>query len=563
MKLSEKEISIFNGISLAAGVFTVVVAITMILSLVQLKTIKPLDSPTVQIIKEQFDRDTDNKDLAEQVRAIDLMARKAYFSSRWQVETGSYLLLAGALVFVVLQKLVAGSEKPSKSFRPDKPDINADRIINRRYLLISAGAITLLAVISSFVLRSELPSPGKAASETDKGSKSKAITGMNMPDEVNYPFFRGEGSRGISAGEGFPTEWNGEEGKNIKWKIANPKPGQSSPVIWGDKLFITGAGDGEIAIYCIDKNTGELLWTGSGKDFPEASSEEPESDAEAGMAVPTAALNEDFVCAMFGNGNLVCYDHDGKFQWGKNLGVPQSSYGYSASLVIYEKLLLVQYDSQEKLSLSGFDLKSGEMKWETPRPGRPVNSSPVLASFDGLPQLIVNGNPGVSAYDPVTGRELWTLPGVSGDVAASAAANSSLVYVVSDYFKLLALRPGKAGSTAWEDNSYTADVSSPVANDSFLFMTTGNGDAVCYNAQTGDTLWTTYFDNPFYASPVICDNKVWMLDRSGVMYVAEAAGKLNVISKSPIGEHTDACPVFSEGKIFIRGKKYLYCISSK
>ncbi|HUX97604.1 MAG TPA: PQQ-binding-like beta-propeller repeat protein [Bacteroidales bacterium] len=563
MKFSEKEIRIFNGISIIAGIFTVVVAITIIFSLIQLKTINPLDSPAVLSVKEQFDRDTENKDLAEQVRVIDLMARKAYFSSRWQVETGSYLLLAGALVFVVLQRLVAGSEKPAKSFQPGRPDIDSERNRNRKYLLVSAVAVTLLAVISSFVLRSELPAPGRASSKVEKNEKSSSAAGVNMPDEVNYPFFRGEGSRGISAGEGFPVEWNGENGTNIKWKIANPKPGQSSPVIWGDKLFITGAGDGEIAIFCIDKNTGELLWTGSGKDFPEASAEEPESDAEAGMAVPTAALNGDYICAMFGNGNLVCYDHDGDFKWGKNLGVPQSSYGYSASLLIYDNLVLVQYDSQEKISLSGFDLSSGDMKWDSPRPGRPVNSSPILASLDGVPQIIINGNPGVSAFDPLNGKELWTLPGVSGDVAASAAVNSSLVYVVSDYFKLMALKPGKAGSTAWEDNSFTADVSSPVANDEFLFMTTGNGDAVCYNAQTGDTLWTTYFDNPFYSSPIICDNKVWMLDRTGIMYIAEAKGKLNIISTSPLGEHTDTSPAFSEGKIYIRAKQNLYCISSK
>ena len=563
MKLSEKEIRIIRSISIASAIFTVVVAITMILSLVQLKKINPLDNPAVLSIREQFDRNTENKDLAEQVRVIDLMARKAYFSSRWQVETGSYLLLAGALIFVVLQRVVVSSEKPVKSFRPDKPDIDAERTKNRKYLLIAAGAVTLLAVISSFVLRSELPAPGRASANMEKSGQPASKGTINMPDEVNYPFFRGEGSRGISAGEGFPVEWNGEEGKNIKWKIANPKPGQSSPVIWGDKLFITGAGDGEIAIYCIDKNTGELLWTGSGKDFPEASAEEPESDAEAGLAVPTAALNSDFVCAMFGNGNLVCYDHDGNFKWGKNLGVPQSSYGYSASLLIYDNLVLVQYDSQDKISLSGFELSSGEMKWDSPRPGRPVNSSPVLAFLEGATQIIINGNPGVSSFDPATGKELWTLPGVSGDVAASAAVNSNMVFVVSDYFKLLALKPGKTGSAAWEDNSFTADVSSPVANDEFLFMTTGNGDAVCYNVQTGDTLWSTYFDNPFYSSPIICDNKVWMLDRSGIMYVAEASGKLKIISTSPLDDHTDTSPAFSEGKIYIRGKKNLYCISAK
>ena len=106
MKISEKEIRIFNGISMAAGIFTVVVAITMIFSLIQLKTINPLDNPTIQAVKEQFDSDPENRDKAELVRAMDLMARKAYFSSRWQVETGSYLLLAGALVFVVFSDLL-------------------------------------------------------------------------------------------------------------------------------------------------------------------------------------------------------------------------------------------------------------------------------------------------------------------------------------------------------------------------------------------------------------------------------------------------------------------------
>ena len=114
-------------------------------------------------VKEQFDRDPDNRDKAEQVRAMDLMARKAYFSSRWQVETGSYLLLAGAFIFVLLQRLIAGSEKPPRSFRPEKPDINSERTRGRKYLLVSAVSVTIIAVISSFILRDELPAPGRTS----------------------------------------------------------------------------------------------------------------------------------------------------------------------------------------------------------------------------------------------------------------------------------------------------------------------------------------------------------------------------------------------------------------
>jgi outer membrane protein assembly factor BamB len=273
-------------------------------------------------------------------------------------------------------------------------------------------------------------------------------------------------------------------------------------------------------------------------------------------------VNNDGIFAIFGNGNLVCYDLDGKLKWAKNIGVPQMTYAFSASLLIYDKLLLIQYDSQEKIALSGFNLKTGEQKWETPRTGRPVNSSPVLATFDGQPQIIINGNPDVSSFDPLTGKELWNQPGVTGDVVPSVAVNNRMVYAVTDYSKLVALIPGQGGSKGWDDNRFTPDVSSPVANDKYLFIATGNGDAACYNAEKGDTLWTFYFKNPFYASSIICDNKVWMLDRSGIMHIVEAGDRFKLVATSPLGENTDCTPVFSDKKIYIRGKVNLYCIAA-
>jgi outer membrane protein assembly factor BamB len=560
MKFSEKEISMFKGISLISGIFTLVMAFTMFISLIQLKMINPLDNPALLQVKEQFDKDPNNKDKAEQVRAMDLMARKAYFSSRWQVETGSYLLLAGAAVFVILQRLIAGNEKPARSRPGDKPDINADKRKNRRCLIVSGSVVTILAIVSSFILRTTLPAPGSPSESTEKQKQATVIHETNQVSDVNYPFFRGEGSRGIAAGTGYPVEWNGKEGKNIKWKINLPKPGKSSPVIWGDKLFLTGAKEGEFEVYCLDKITGKILWTGSGSDFPGASKVVPESDNEAGMAVPTAAVYKDGICAIFGNGNLVCFDLDGKLKWAKNIGVPQMTYAFSASLLLYDKLLLVQYDSQVKIVVLGFDLQTGEQNWETPRTGRPVNSSPVLATFDGKPQIIINGNPNVSAFDPLTGKELWSQSGVTGDVVPSVAVNNKMVFAVTDYSKLVALKPGQEGSKVWEDNRFTPDVSSPVASDKFLFISTGNGDAACYSAEKGDTLWSHYFENPFYASPVICDGKVWLLDRSGTMHIIEAGDRFKIVATSPLGENTDCTPVFSEKRIYIRGKLNLYCI---
>jgi outer membrane protein assembly factor BamB len=560
LKLTEKDISIIKVVSLIAGGFTLIVALTMILSLIQLKTINPLDNPVLLSVKEQYDKDPASAVKAEQVRAMDLMARKAYFSSRWQVETGSYLLLAGAIIFIFCQRLISENEKISPVIPSLKPDTSGKKERNRKYLFTAAGVISVTAIAASFVLRGNLPDTLRQSSDSVHSNERSSGTAPK-PDKPNYPFFRGQDSRGIVGGSGFPSEWNGAEGKNIDWKIQLPKPGKSSPVIWGDKLFVTGAQERECEVYCLDKKTGKILWTGSASKITGEPAELPKMDQEAGLAVSTIATDGNVVCAVFANGNLICFDLDGKMKWSRNIGVPESSYGYASSLLIYNKLLLLQFDSDKKISLMGIDSQTGDLKWETLRKGRTVWSSPVLAYFNGAPQVIINGNPYVTGYDPVSGKELWSVECMSGDVAPSVAVNSTMAYAVTDYAKLTAIKPGATASVAWEENSFTPDVSSPVSNDQFLFVSTGNGDVACFNSQKGDTLWTHYFQDQFYASPIIAGDLVYLLDRSGVMHIVKADAKFKLVSESALGENADCTPAFSDKKIYIRGKKNLYCIS--
>jgi len=174
---------------------------------------------------------------------------------------------------------------------------------------------------------------------------------------------------------------------------------------------------------------------------------------------------------------------------------------------------------------------------------------------------VINGNPEVTSFDPVTGKELWSIEVLTGDVAPSLALNSTMVYAVTDYARLAAIKPGPGPSIAWEDNTFTPDVSSPVATDKFLFLSTGNGDVVCYDSQKGDTLWTHYFMDQFYASPVIADEKVWFLDRSGVMHIVKEGDKYELIAESPVGEPADCTPAFSDKKIYIRTRNNIFCIS--
>ncbi len=570
-RLDEKDLKVLRGISTGAGIFALIVALTMVLSIIQLKTMDPLDNTAIVSIKEEFDKDPENTIKAEQVRALDLMARKAYFSSRRQVETGSYLLLAGALIFVLCQRLIAGSEKSLPSIPGERQDQVSGKVRYTKYLAGTVALLTVTAIISSFMLRNNLPDlSGKSTAKAEKNREKKeerkkdrvASADEFKPDATNFPFFRGQDGRGIAGGKDYPLEWNGENGTSIKWKTQIPKTGKSSPVIWGDKLFITGAEGNECEVYCIDKNTGEILWTAPASGLPGQPAVPPETDHDTGIAAPTAATDGNSVCAIFANGNLVCLDMEGKSKWAKNIGTPENVYGYSCSVIMHEGLLIVQFDSNDKVSMMGFDTGSGELKWETVRRGRATWASPVIATYNGEPQVIINGNPEVAAFNPLSGKELWAIEVLAGDVAPSLAVNSKMVYAVTDYARLAAVKPGPGPSIVWEDNMFTSDVSSPVTTENHLFLATGTGDVACYDAMEGDTLWTHYFMDQFYASPIIADEKVWLLDRAGVMHIVNAGPQYQLIAESPLGEPSDCTPAFSDKNIYIRGRNNLFCISA-
>lgn len=561
MRLDEKDIRMLSNISNVAVTFTLIVAMMMIFSLIQLKRIDPLENPALLAAKEQYDRDPSNAQYAQQVRVIDLMARKAYFSSRWQIETGSYLLLAGAIVFIICQRLISGNEKTIPGEPGLVPDFSQRSRVARNSLIAASAVIFLTAVFASFALRKNISSLAFGEKEKIAGVKSGTKAAAFQPDKTNFPFFRGQDSRGIAGGGNYPVEWNGSEGKNIKWKTAIPKQGKSSPVIWGDKIFLTGAEGLQCEVYCIDRNSGSIIWTASASDIPGEPAELPKMDMESGMAVSTVATNGEVVCAVFANGNLLTTDLDGRIKWSKNIGIPQNIYGYSSSLIIYERTLHLKYDDDAKIALMGFDTETGELKWETSRKGRPTWSSPVIGYFNNKPQVIISGNPDVTGYDAETGTELWSVDCLSGDVAPSVAVNSTMIYAVTDYSRLAAIKPGPGASIIWEDNYFTPDVSSPVANDELLFISTGNGDVACYYSERADTAWTHWFRDQFYASPILAEDKVYLLDRSGVMHIVNASSEYELIEESPLGEATDCTPAFSDGEIFIRSMTNLYCIS--
>lgn len=608
MILSEKNRKLLKAISYASAMFTLLIAMTMIFSFLQLELVRPLENPVLTELKKNFDNDPRNTDLKEQLRVLDLMARKAYFSTRWQIETGSYLLLFGAVFFFLSQRILIDNEKKIPGFLTEGPNSDKKKEV-RKYLISASFIVVISAIVISFYMRNALPNPKPVPEEVLSEGISTTITAPlqqepiersesedisqkieqekpletkseekkpearqetriaisnsveTIDNNINYPFLRGNLSHGkVSSGD-YPTTWDGKEGINILWKTKIPISGYNSPIIWGDKLFLTGADYEDAKIFCLDKNSGEILWTASGMNVPGEPAVAPETSEDTGLSAPTAATNGEAVVAIFGTGNLLCLDMNGKQMWAKNIGVPDNHYGHSSSLIIHNNKVLVQYDHHNSKSIIAFDIKNGNQLWETKRNVALSWSSPVLATFDGITQVILSSDPAVISYDVNTGEELWSVKCMSAEVGPSVGINSKYVFAANEFAKLVAIKPGKEASIVWADNEYLPEVASPLATEELLFVATSYGAIACYATETGDILWEYEFDYGFYSSPILVGEKVYMIDQAGVTHILKADREFTIIDESPLGESVVTTPAFSEGKIYIRGENYLYCIS--
>jgi len=376
-----------------------------------------------------------------------------------------------------------------------------------------------------------------------------------------FPAFRGKGSRGFAEGSGYPINWDGAAGKGVVWKVKIPKAGYNSPVIWGSKLFITGADNSGEEIYCLNVADGKTIWQASPRNIQGAPATPPETSEDTGLAAPTAAVNGEFVIAIFGTGNLVCADHQGKIIWAKNVGLPDNHYGHSSSLIIHKNNVIVQFDHNVKATVFAFNIRTGEKVWETTRTGAKISwASPVIATLGGKEQVILTSDPYVAGYDLTNGAELWRAKGVSAEIGPSVGVNSTMVFAGNEFAKLVAISPGTSQEPVWQDNEFLPEVASLVATEEFLFVATSFGAVACYDTKTGKILWQHDYDYGFYASPIIAGGNVYLPDVAGVTQIFKATGTYEPVASSPLGEKTVSTPAFAHGKLFMRGSSHLYCI---
>ncbi len=497
------------------------------------------------------------------IRELDLQMRQVRMR-RWDFsQRGKYLLLGGFVVFLIGVKSASAYKKKPPAPQPESDKLNQQirTAIYARWT-ITVG-LTLLATAA--LLLATRPWIDLTTADT-------AVASFPTMEEIrqNWPRFRGPGGLGISAYTNVPAKWNGTTGEAILWKTKVPLPGHNSPIVWGDRVFVTGADPNVRQVYCFDALSGKLLWNHPVKS-PSQDTKPIDVFEDTGFAASTAVTDGRHVCAIFATGDVGCFNFQGKELWTRNIGVPDSAYGYASSLAIYRNLLLIQYDQgaadDEMSKLIALDTFTGRTVWETKRPVPNSWSSPIVIEVESQPQIITCGDPCVIAYNPTNGTEIWRANCLGGEIAPSPIYTAGLIIAIEPYATMVAIRPDGRGDVTqthivWKSDQITPDISCPVSNGELIFLLTTEGFLTCCKTADGTKLWEQELQKDFLASPSIVGNHLYMLSEKGVMYIAEIGAEYKEVAKCQLGEECLASPAFMDGRIYIRAIKNLYCIGT-
>jgi outer membrane protein assembly factor BamB len=551
-------------VAIVGGVFSVIVFAFLVLNYVQRtvadpKRIEELDRLKIEILDRLAD-----EQLISRIRRLDLRVRQDRIRRLDFSRRGIYLLLGGVVVFLIGVKWAATYRKklPSPQPRGDDRDAQVREATCARWVvtvgLAALGSGSLFLAFTPRIDFSEAPTRSTSYPSWEEINK-------------NWPRFRGPGGLGISAHTNVPTNWNGRTGEGILWKRKVPLPGHNSPVLWGDRVFLSGADANSREVYCFDAVSGDMLWRKAVVTVADSNAETPEVMEDTGFAAPTVVTDGRRVYAIFATGDVGCFNVNGEEVWARALGMPESSYGYASSLAIYRNLLLIQYDQgsveDEKSKLIALSIFSGQTAWQTKRPVPNSWTSPIVIKVGSQHQIITCGDPWVIAYNPANGTELWRAECLGTDVAPSPIYAGGLIFGIEPYTKLAAIRPDGRGNVtkthiAWNVDVDAPDICTPVSNGELIFLLTTEGTLTCYQVRDGKKLWEKDVGKDFKASPSLVGDRLYLLSEKGVMFIIEAGDEHKELARCELGEDCRASPAFADGRIYIRGTENLYCIGT-
>ncbi len=389
----------------------------------------------------------------------------------------------------------------------------------------------------------------------------------------NWPAWRGPDNNGVAPEGNPPTEWS--ETSNIKWKVPLAGSGQSTPVIWGEKMFILAAsptdGDGEYTfdVVCLNRNDGSTLWRKT------AAREKPqEGHHPTGSFAPYSAITDGtYVWAGFGSRGLHCYDLDGNHQWSTPLMKMSTrrGFGEGSSPVIAGDAIVVVQDHEGPSRIGAYDKKTGTLLWEKDREEVTSWSSPYAVTMDGVTQVIVNATNRIRSYSAATGDLIWECGGMTTNVIPTPVSGFGMAYCTSGFrgAALTAIdlksKGDVTGSPAWNIAENTPYVPSPLLYGERLYYLEGmNPKLSCVNAKSGELLFSKISLEDLgrvYASPVGAGGYVYVADRDGMVAVLTDSDSPKVVATNKLDDGFDASPVVVGDTLYLKGNTHLYCIA--
>ena len=383
----------------------------------------------------------------------------------------------------------------------------------------------------------------------------------------NWPAWRGPNGDGTSIETNLPTQWDSIS--NVSWKSKVPGGGHSSPIVWENRIFMLSAlmETQERVLLCFDEKNGELLWQQTVIHTP-LEKIHPHNSYASGTPATDGKLI--YVSMLDGENVLVAaYDFNGKQVWKERPGTFSSPHGFSCSPVLYKNSVIINGNSQKGGFLAALNKSDGRLIWKTDHPEAAHSfSTPLIREAAGKMQLFFGGNKITASYNPDDGSMFWFVKGPSEDFCSTPVYNEKqgLLFLSSAWPKriLLAIRPDGSGDVTeshvqWQTTKGAYYVPSPVCTDQFLFSTMTNGVVHCLDISTGSTLWEEKLGKQ-YSSAVLADGLVYMPNDEGQITVIKPGPTFVPVSTNSIGETMNAPPAISNGKIYLRGEKHLFCI---
>ena len=385
----------------------------------------------------------------------------------------------------------------------------------------------------------------------------------------NWPAWRGPKGDGISLEANLPTHFDAD--KNVLWKTSLPGPGNSTPIVWGGRVFVTCATEnGKVrSLLCLDRQTGRVRWQHRAV-YPQEETAHRDNPYCSGSPTTDGSL----VYASFDSAGVVACDFSGKVVWKRDLGQLKHVFGPSSTPVLYKDLLIVHRGPGDPTHIVALDKRTGETVWNTPETGIDDKlygswSTPVIYQVDGRDEFALSMPGELKGYDPRTGKELWKCAGLGPSNYPDTAVGAGVLIGVSGFQKsMMAIRMGGRGVIAEKDRLWHVEktqqrIGSGVVKSGYLYLSNAPGIAECVEVATGKTVWKERLGGNLWGSVLCAGERLYVANTEGKIFVMSAAPEFRLIATNDLAEHIKAAIAPSDGQLFVRTYEHLYCVGRR